>query len=89
MEFIDGVKVDASDHRSLRDDRHEIEQVTDEKALAERKINRTKLAKKVVEAFGMMLLYHGFVHCDPHAGNLLVTGSGDKFKVVSLQPEDS
>ena len=58
-------------------------QVNNTAALAARGISSLAVAKKVVEVFGMMTFYHGFVHCDPHAGNLLVTGEGNKFQVVS------
>ncbi|GJN25400.1 hypothetical protein PR202_gb13222 [Eleusine coracana subsp. coracana] len=39
-------------------------------------INPTKVAKALVELFGEMIFVHGFVHGDPHPGNILVSPQG-------------
>ncbi|XP_022143333.1 uncharacterized aarF domain-containing protein kinase 1 isoform X2 [Momordica charantia] len=36
-------------------------------------IKPTKVAKALVEIFAEMIFVHGFVHCDPHPGNILVS----------------
>lgn len=46
--------------------------VDDIKALQAAGIDMHKLAQAVVEAFAQMIFVNGFVHCDPHAGNLMV-----------------
>lgn len=35
-------------------------------------ISSTKVAKALIELFGEMIFVHGFVHGDPHPGNILV-----------------
>ncbi|CAM9664002.1 unnamed protein product [Chrysoparadoxa australica] len=45
-----------------------------------------RVARSVAHAFGQMIYYHGFVHCDPHPGNLMVRehpdGYGEGFEGV-------
>jgi aarF domain-containing kinase len=38
--------------------------------------DRRRLATLVQSIFAKMIFVHGFVHCDPHPGNLLVTPAG-------------
>lgn len=45
--------------------------------LKENKINPQKICDLISNIFCEMIFKHGFVHCDPHPGNLLVTRSGD------------
>ncbi|KAK3120329.1 hypothetical protein QOZ80_9AG0685880 [Eleusine coracana subsp. coracana] len=48
-------------------------------------INPTKVAKALVELFGEMIFVHGFVHGDPHPGNILVSPQGHgNFSLVLL-----
>ncbi|OAY38421.1 hypothetical protein MANES_10G013300v8 [Manihot esculenta] len=47
-------------------------QVNDVKAIERLGIQPTEVAKLVSQAFAEMMFKHGFVHCDPHAANLLV-----------------
>ncbi|KAI0566122.1 UbiB [Gracilaria domingensis] len=43
------------------------------------------VAQAVVDAFAQMIFVNGFVHCDPHAGNLMVTADErDNFKLYLL-----
>lgn len=45
----------------------------------------TKVAKALIELFGEMIFIHGFVHGDPHPGNLLVSPRGQgRFSLVLL-----
>jgi len=39
-------------------------------------ISPTKVAKALIELFGEMVFVHGFVHGDPHPGNILVSPQG-------------
>mmetsp|Transcript_19764 Transcript_19764/g.24072 ORF Transcript_19764/g.24072 Transcript_19764/m.24072 type:complete len:442 (-) Transcript_19764:39-1364(-) len=45
---------------------------TDTEGLISAGLPRDKVAKTISTVFGDMIHVHGFVHCDPHAGNLLV-----------------
>ncbi|TKW01127.1 hypothetical protein SEVIR_8G158200v4 [Setaria viridis] len=48
-------------------------------------ISPTKVAKALIELFGEMVFVHGFVHGDPHPGNILVCPQGNgKFSLVLL-----
>ncbi|AQK58754.1 Protein kinase superfamily protein [Zea mays] len=48
-------------------------------------ISPTKVAKALIELFGEMIFVHGFVHGDPHPGNILVSPEGHgKFSLVLL-----
>uniref|UniRef100_A0A7S0E1Z2 ABC1 atypical kinase-like domain-containing protein n=1 Tax=Hanusia phi TaxID=3032 RepID=A0A7S0E1Z2_9CRYP len=63
--------------------------IDDRKALVEQGIDPTKVAQSVTKLFGEMIFLHGFVHCDPHPGNMLVqkvTGgrSGRNYNLVVL-----
>ncbi|KAL7192714.1 hypothetical protein ACSBR2_024516 [Camellia fascicularis] len=44
--------------------------------LREMRINPIKVAKALVEVFAEMIFVHGFVHGDPHPGNILVAPEG-------------
>jgi predicted unusual protein kinase regulating ubiquinone biosynthesis (AarF/ABC1/UbiB family) len=35
-----------------------------------------QVAKALVELFGEMIFVHGFIHGDPHPGNILVSSQG-------------
>ncbi|KAL5721697.1 hypothetical protein ACHQM5_005310 [Ranunculus cassubicifolius] len=48
-------------------------------------INPTKVAKALVELFAEMIFVHGFLHGDPHPGNILVSPEGRSgFSLVLL-----
>ncbi|KAM3329264.1 hypothetical protein ACQJBY_026368 [Aegilops geniculata] len=48
-------------------------------------ISPTKVAKALIELFGEMIFIHGFVHGDPHPGNILVSPRGQgRFSLVLL-----
>lgn len=46
-----------------------------------------QIAKALVEVFADMIFIHGFVHGDPHPGNILVSPIGQKgFSLGMLPP---
>ncbi|THG01699.1 hypothetical protein TEA_023717 [Camellia sinensis var. sinensis] len=51
-------------------------QVDNLEFLREMRINPIKVAKALVEVFAEMIFVHGFVHGDPHPGNILVAPEG-------------
>ncbi|KAK9950766.1 hypothetical protein M0R45_006235 [Rubus argutus] len=59
--------------------------VDDVDYLKGRKINPVKVAKVLLEVFAEMIFVHGFVHGDPHPGNILVSAEGQNgFSLVLL-----
>lgn len=50
--------------------------IDDKEGLRSRGVDRRELATLVNRIFGRMTFVHGFVHCDPHPGNLLVDSNG-------------
>ena len=46
--------------------------VSDKDCLKDHRINPRSVALSLVDAFSEMTLVHGFVHGDPHPGNVLV-----------------
>ncbi|GLT57681.1 hypothetical protein SLA2020_306350 [Shorea laevis] len=59
--------------------------VDDVESLKEMKISPVKVAKALVEVFAEMIFIHGFLHGDPHPGNVLVSKEGqDGFSLVLL-----
>lgn len=51
--------------------------ITDHAALARLGVNERALAHDIVAFFADQVYMHGFVHCDPHPGNLLVRKAPD------------
>ncbi|XP_042519610.1 putative ABC1 protein At2g40090 [Macadamia integrifolia] len=47
-------------------------QISDVKAIQRLGIQPNEVAKLVSQAFAEMMFRHGFVHCDPHAANMLI-----------------
>lgn len=59
--------------------------VTDMPALRKMGVDRTALARKVVEVYCQQIFSDGLYHADPHPGNLLVrTGEGGDLELVFL-----
>ncbi|XP_062006413.1 uncharacterized protein LOC133723569 isoform X4 [Rosa rugosa] len=59
--------------------------VDDVDYLKERKIDPVKVAKVLLEMFAEMIFIHGFLHGDPHPGNILVSPEGQNgFSLVLL-----
>eukprot|EP00611_Tribonema_gayanum_P025495 TRINITY_DN5810_c0_g1_i2.p1 TRINITY_DN5810_c0_g1~~TRINITY_DN5810_c0_g1_i2.p1 ORF type:complete len:579 (+),score=204.31 TRINITY_DN5810_c0_g1_i2:150-1886(+) len=46
--------------------------ITNRQAIEEAGLDPRQVAKTVASSFGEMIYYHGFLHCDPHPGNLMV-----------------
>lgn len=63
-------------------------QVDDTTYLDEHKIDRLEVANKLGQLYSNMIFVHGYVHSDPHPGNLLVrrapAGSGRGTDVILL-----
>lgn len=54
-------------------------------ALKRTNLNPGKVAKVLVEVFAEMIFVHGFIHGDPHPGNILVSPGGQNgFSLVLL-----
>ncbi|KAH7534074.1 hypothetical protein FEM48_Zijuj04G0198800 [Ziziphus jujuba var. spinosa] len=59
--------------------------VDDVVSLKKRGIDPVKVAKVLVEMFAEMIFVHGFLHGDPHPGNILVSSEGQHgFSLVLL-----
>ncbi|KAM7268674.1 hypothetical protein ACFE04_010840 [Oxalis oulophora] len=50
--------------------------INDVEYMKEVKINPVKVAKALVEIFAEMIFVHGFLHGDPHPGNILISPEG-------------
>lgn len=61
------------------------QKVDDVEYLKERRIHPMKVAKVLLEVFAEMIFIHGFLHGDPHPGNILVSPEGQNgFSLVIL-----
>lgn len=59
--------------------------VDDVERLKKAGVDASDVAQTVVDAFAQMIFMNGFVHCDPHAGNLMVRPlSNGKFDLFLL-----
>lgn len=63
--------------------------VDDYEHLKKSKINVNKVSERLGMIFAHMIFSHGFVHCDPHPGNVLInpinTKRGEReFQIVLL-----
>lgn len=59
--------------------------VDDLEALQKTHVDPHQVSQAVVDAFAKMIFVNGFVHCDPHAGNLMVRpGEDGKFELFLL-----
>jgi predicted unusual protein kinase regulating ubiquinone biosynthesis (AarF/ABC1/UbiB family) len=58
--------------------------ITDAEALDAAGIDRTAVARLLVECFAEQILVHGFFHADPHPGNLRVQATPDGPRLVLL-----
>eukprot|EP01087_Luapelamoeba_hula_P019116 TRINITY_DN6289_c0_g1_i1.p1 TRINITY_DN6289_c0_g1~~TRINITY_DN6289_c0_g1_i1.p1 ORF type:complete len:709 (-),score=91.54 TRINITY_DN6289_c0_g1_i1:43-2169(-) len=47
-------------------------------------VSPTKVAELLCAAFNKQILFTGFVHCDPHPGNLLITNHNNNPRLVLL-----
>ncbi|KAF2594726.1 hypothetical protein F2Q70_00044942 [Brassica cretica] len=59
--------------------------VDDVEAIKRTNLSPGKVAKVLVEVFAEMIFVHGFIHGDPHPGNILVSPGGQNgFSLVLL-----
>ena len=47
--------------------------ITDTKYMKDNNIDTNWVSEKLNKLIGDMIFKHGFVHCDPHPGNILVS----------------
>ncbi|XP_042895385.1 aarF domain-containing protein kinase 1 [Parasteatoda tepidariorum] len=61
-------------------------QVDDEKYIKKHKISPSEVSKRLGELYSQMIFVQGYVHCDPHPGNILVQKDKDSkdMKIVLL-----
>ncbi|KAK8573187.1 hypothetical protein V6N13_099999 [Hibiscus sabdariffa] len=72
-------------HAMLKDHQEVAIKVDDVEFLNGMKINPEKVAKLLLEVFAEMIFIHGFLHGDPHPGNILVSAEGQGgFSLVLL-----
>ena len=69
---VPGVLHELSTDRILTMDYEPGCQVADREAIEELGLNPRDVARSMSELFCEMVFVHGFVHCDPHPGNVLV-----------------
>ncbi len=58
--------------------------ITDLKYLKENNINLTHLANILANIFNKQIFEFGFVHADPHSGNIFVRKENEEVKIVLL-----
>lgn len=58
--------------------------VNDVEGLRARGLDPKKVGPLLCEAFSEMIFVHGVVHCDPHAGNMLVVNSPADHRLPQL-----
>uniref|UniRef100_A0A914DU58 Protein kinase domain-containing protein n=1 Tax=Acrobeloides nanus TaxID=290746 RepID=A0A914DU58_9BILA len=46
--------------------------ISDLKYLEENKINKHDVCRKVGQLYSQMIFVNGYIHCDPHPGNILI-----------------
>lgn len=51
--------------------------ISDTQRLREANINTAEQCTRIVDAFIYMMTEHGYIHCDPHPGNIGVMANGD------------
>ncbi|CAB4302256.1 unnamed protein product [Prunus armeniaca] len=61
------------------------QKVDDVEYLKERRIHPMKVAKVLLEVFAEMIFIHGFLHGDPHPGNILVSPEGQNGFSLALE----
>jgi len=59
-------------------------QVDDIAYMREHGISVNEVTRKLGDMYSEMIFTHGFVHCDPHPGNVLVTKDNGQVKIVLL-----
>ncbi len=58
--------------------------INDLEYLKQNNISTKEVCEKLGLLYSKMIFDHGFVHCDPHPGNIIVKGRGDGSVELSL-----
>ena len=75
--YVPRTRAELSSGRVLTMEFVEGVKLTDEEGLAARGLDRAELARLLTSTFSLMIYNGGFVHCDPHSGNLLARPAPD------------
>ena len=59
-------------------------QVNDLHYMSENNINVHEVSSRLGELYSEMIFVNGYVHCDPHPGNVLVAKNGRKVEIILL-----
>uniref|UniRef100_A0A1A7YFC1 AarF domain-containing protein kinase 1 n=2 Tax=Iconisemion striatum TaxID=60296 RepID=A0A1A7YFC1_9TELE len=59
-------------------------QVNDKDYMEKHNINVNKISENLGKMYSEMIFFHGFVHCDPHPGNVLVRKQKQQTEIVLL-----
>lgn len=59
-------------------------QVNDRNYMTEHGINTREVSEKISKLYSEMIFVNGYVHCDPHPGNVLVKKNGNSAEIVLL-----
>lgn len=81
---IPKVHWDNTTHRVLTMEFVEGGEVTDIKYVSEHKLDPRVISQRLATLYSEMIFVEGYVHCDPHPGNILVRPSKDGPKIILL-----
>lgn len=59
-------------------------QVNDRNYMVEHGIDTKEVSEKIGKLYSEMIFVNGYVHCDPHPGNVLVEKVGNSAQIVLL-----
>ncbi|XP_047478826.1 aarF domain-containing protein kinase 1-like isoform X2 [Penaeus chinensis] len=59
-------------------------QVNDRNYMTEHGINTREVSEKISKLYSEMIFVNGYVHCDPHPGNVLVKKNGNSAEIILL-----
>lgn len=59
-------------------------QVNDRNYMTEHGINTKEVSEKISKLYSEMIFVNGYVHCDPHPGNVLVKKNGNSAEIILL-----
>ena len=86
LDYVHVPKVhnDSCSHRVLTTEFIDGIKINDTEAIRKAGIDVADVDRKMVSAFAQQLFHTGFVHADPHPGNLLVRKKNDEAEIVIL-----
>eukprot|EP00752_Nemacystus_decipiens_P004907 g4466.t1 len=87
--FVPGIHWDLSSRRVLTMDFVHGLKISDKEGIEGEGMNPAEVAKTVTRTFGEMIYCHGFLHCDPHPGNLMVRPKYQPLSSFSPSPSPS